>query len=315
MGPFPESQRGHQHILLIVDHFSRFVRAVPTPDQTAASVVRALLDNWIYVFGPPKRLLTDRAQNFSSELLREVLGMLKIHKVFTTAYHPQGDGMAERANGTIISILAKVVNQDVVDWDLHVSSACYAMNTVVHTATGETPHRVMYARDPPALTDLPSSEPFRTCQDYVTLAKQVAQMVAAEVNQSLDFKSSALASSNAGRTFPYKVGDLVLLRSDVVPAGHARKFHLPYQRQMVVAAVHPPAVVEVMEPGADISKAIRVNIDRIKLAPLVLQSPRYATDVTRAGPGLSRPESQRSARVEAERRSQRERRPKVTFDL
>lgn len=318
MGPFPETPRGNQHILLIIDHFSRFVVAVPTADQTAATVVRVLLDSWFSLFGPPQRLLTDRAQNFSSELLKEVLHLLRVRKVFTTAYHPQGDGMAERANGTIQSILSKVVNQDVVDWDLHVSSAFYAMNTSVHTATREMPFRVMVGREPPRLVELPSASAPRSPSEFVAQAKLISKAVTDEVNKSLDMKSAALGERNAGVSFPYKIGDLVLVHNEVVPPGHSRKFHLPYQKQMVVKAIFPPATVEVVEPNATNDKVgRRVNLDRLKLAPMALQSSRYALDVTQprvvAAPNVGEAQPT-TAKEEAPRRSGRERRLPVRFD-
>ena len=65
----------------------------------------------------PSELLSDRGQAFLSGLLKEVERALGYKKVNTTAYHPQTDGLVERFNRTLISMLAKTVERDGKDWD------------------------------------------------------------------------------------------------------------------------------------------------------------------------------------------------------
>ena len=48
----------------------------------------------------------------------EVYGLLGIKKVNTTAYHPQTDGLVERFDRTLISMLAKTVQKQGRDWEL-----------------------------------------------------------------------------------------------------------------------------------------------------------------------------------------------------
>ena len=43
--------------------------------------------------------------------------LLGFHKVNTSAYHPQTDGLVERFNRTLIAMLAKTVQRDGRDWD------------------------------------------------------------------------------------------------------------------------------------------------------------------------------------------------------
>ncbi len=52
--------------------------------------------------------------NFLSHLMQEVYG---IHKVNTTANHPQTDGFVERFNWTLTVMLAKAVEKNSRDWD------------------------------------------------------------------------------------------------------------------------------------------------------------------------------------------------------
>ena len=46
MGPLPETARGNRHILVMMDHFSKWCEAFPTKDQKASTVANILLHCW-----------------------------------------------------------------------------------------------------------------------------------------------------------------------------------------------------------------------------------------------------------------------------
>ena len=52
--------------------------------------------------------------------------MLGVKKVSTTAYHTQTDRLVEWFNRTLMSMLAKKVQQDSSDWDLHLPYVLFA---------------------------------------------------------------------------------------------------------------------------------------------------------------------------------------------
>ena len=59
------------------------------------------------MFGVPEALLSDRGANLLSHLMLDVCRLLGIEKLNTTAYHPECDGMVERFNRTLKSMLRK----------------------------------------------------------------------------------------------------------------------------------------------------------------------------------------------------------------
>eukprot|EP00731_Ephydatia_muelleri_P005736 Em0002g1912a len=51
----------------------------------------------------------DQGKNFQAKILKEICTLLDIKKTRTTAYHPQSDGLVERFNRTLLSMLSMVV--------------------------------------------------------------------------------------------------------------------------------------------------------------------------------------------------------------
>ena len=95
--------------------------------------------------GVPSEILSDRGKAFLSELMTEVQGLLGAHRVNTTAYHPQTDGLVERYNRTLTTMLAKTAERGGRDWDQHLP---YVYRASEQESTKESPFFLLYGRDP-----------------------------------------------------------------------------------------------------------------------------------------------------------------------
>ena len=87
-------------------------------------------------YGFPERLITDNGPNFRSKIIEQLCRLLKTAHLFTTPYHPQFDGLCERFNRTLASMLRGVVAEHQRDWDLHLPYLMYAYRTAVQESTG-----------------------------------------------------------------------------------------------------------------------------------------------------------------------------------
>ena len=76
-----------------MDYLTKWPEVFPVPDQTAATVAHLLVEEIISRHGVPAEVLSDRGRAFLSGLVREVEELLVFHKVNTSAYHPQTDGL------------------------------------------------------------------------------------------------------------------------------------------------------------------------------------------------------------------------------
>ena len=66
VGPLPRSRSGCWFILIVVDHFSKWVEARPTKDITAKTTALFLLQDIFYRHGCPQVLLSDNGSNFNA---------------------------------------------------------------------------------------------------------------------------------------------------------------------------------------------------------------------------------------------------------
>ena len=107
----PPDNHGYQYVLLIGDIFSKFIQTVALKDQTAATIVQAFLNQWVYTHGTPHFLLTDQGSNVDEETICEICNTFGIEKRRSSVYHSQGNGFAERNIQTIRDMLRAVLIQ------------------------------------------------------------------------------------------------------------------------------------------------------------------------------------------------------------
>ena len=82
-------------VLVVVDHFTRYVRAFVIPDRIAKTIAKTLYEDYFLVFRFPCRLMLDQALEFVGSILTALCDILHIKKLRTLPYHPQSNGAVE----------------------------------------------------------------------------------------------------------------------------------------------------------------------------------------------------------------------------
>ena len=90
-----------KNVLVVVDHFTWYVQAYDTRNQTARTTTRVLYNEYFSVFGFPQRLMSDQGTMFTSKVIEAMCSLLGIKKIRTTPYHPQSNGSAKRVHQTL----------------------------------------------------------------------------------------------------------------------------------------------------------------------------------------------------------------------
>lgn len=83
IGPLPKSHKNNKYILVIGDHFTRWMEAYPLPNQQAEVVAEKLVHEFISRFGTPLELHADRGKNCGSELFAEICKLFDRRKTRT----------------------------------------------------------------------------------------------------------------------------------------------------------------------------------------------------------------------------------------
>ena len=92
VGPLPADHR-QEFLILFVDCYSRYTILVPSSNHTANTMSEALLRHVVPYFGTPRRLLSDRGREFVGEIWGKLLSSLRIQRVLTSPYHPEGNAI------------------------------------------------------------------------------------------------------------------------------------------------------------------------------------------------------------------------------
>ena len=110
LGPLPTTATGNTYVLVIGDNFTRWMEAFAIPNQEAPTIAQKLVNEFFCRFSMPEQLHSDQGRQFESILIVEICKILHIHKTRTTPYHPQGDGMVERFNCTLVNMLISSIS-------------------------------------------------------------------------------------------------------------------------------------------------------------------------------------------------------------
>ena len=144
-----EPSKGNiSNVLVIKDHFTRFAVAIPTSNQTAKTTADALYNEFIVRYGIMARLHSDQGANFQSSIIKELCSIMGIEKSMTTPYHASGNGMTERFNRTLISMLGTLDSEQKNDWKQYIVPLVHAYNCIRHESTVFSPYLLLFVREP-----------------------------------------------------------------------------------------------------------------------------------------------------------------------
>ena len=268
LGPLPESRQGNVYLLVVADYFTRWMEAYPIPNQEAATVAKVLTNEYFLRFSPPEQLHSDQGRQFEAEVLEEICKLLGIRKTRTTAYHPQSDGLVERFNRTLLSMLSTMVGKHHDLWEEHVRSVCMAYNTSIQSTTGYSPFYLMFGRQARLPIDLMYGAHISAPTDvnqYAQDVKKSLQEAYNNVRRNFQLKQSRQKEFYDQRIHgkPFDKDTLVWLHSTVIPRGCSRKFHHPWTGPYRVIKRISDVTYRIQSVGGR-RKRLVVHFDRLK---------------------------------------------------
>lgn len=219
MGPLMRT-RGMKYIIVATDYATRYAEIAAIVDATAETSATFLLHRVVLVHGAPMRVLSDQGTNFLSDVFREMLRLINVRQVTTTAFRPQCNGLTERLNKTIAVMLYKFVHKKTDEWAYFVPFIQFAYNSAIQSTMTISPYEALFGR--PARLPLDATLPLVARQNIDTkeaIADQQAIAQAAIAQRHM----RAVQRNDTFNVHVYKPGDLVSVHLTKMVKGEPNK--------------------------------------------------------------------------------------------
>jgi hypothetical protein len=143
----PPSSGQHKWILTTTDYFTKWIEVVPTRQATDVVIIKFLETNILSRFGCPRKIITDNATTFKSKKMVEFCSKYQITLGHSTAYYPQGNGLAESSNKSLVNIIKKLLQDNKKSWHNKLVNALWADRLTTKRSIGMSPYQLVYGMD------------------------------------------------------------------------------------------------------------------------------------------------------------------------
>ena len=205
-----------RNVLVLQDHFSKYVVAYVVKDQTAHTATKTLRIEYFGLFGAPAYLVSDQGKTFTGHVITQLCELYGVQKLRTSPYHAQTNGQVEHMNQTIIRMIGKLEEDKKACWSEHLPELLMVYNATCSTVTGYSPYYLLFGRRPRIPVDylFPSlhDSSHQTKMEVSVAAMQKRLKEAFAVARHLTSKEAAKQC----RYYDRKAGAVALQPGDVV---------------------------------------------------------------------------------------------------
>lgn len=209
LGPMTSTGRQYNHILAIIDAFTKFVWLFPVKSTTAAETLNKLrlVTN---VFGNPRRIITDKGSAFTSNDFRDFCKDENIELVLCTTGVPRGNGQIERINRIIIAVLGKMSIDNTEKWYVHLIDVQKYLNKSFQRAIKMTPFELMIGVQMKTKNDAKISEIIdeEVTNEFLVQRDELRQAAKQQIDKVTE-ENRRTYNANRKEATKYKIGDLV----------------------------------------------------------------------------------------------------------
>ena len=116
-------------------------------NATHQVIMRFLYEIIFSKFGCPVRLVTDNALGFKAVALVRMCESMGIQLVHSTSYYPQGNGLAESSNKSLVRIIRKLLETNKKSWDSKLKFGLWADKVRDKRSIGTSPFKLFYGTE------------------------------------------------------------------------------------------------------------------------------------------------------------------------
>eukprot|EP00253_Pinus_taeda_P025084 PITA_25084 len=112
----PSSSSQHRWILTATDYFTKWIEAIPCRQANDSTIIQFLETNILARFGCPDKIITDNVASFRSKKMVSFFHKFHITLGHSSAYYPQGNGLAKSSNKSLVNMIKKVLEENKKNW-------------------------------------------------------------------------------------------------------------------------------------------------------------------------------------------------------
>lgn len=200
---------GKKYILNVIDFATRFI--VPAAvTSTSAKEVIAHLQSVFFRFGCPDDCMSDHGAAFESHQFKHFMHMHGAEIHYSVAYRAASNGLVERSNGTLVSVLRKLCPTDQTSWASKLEEAAFAINTSYSASSCFSPFELLYGYVPKLPYQRHRPATARTLQDRLLMLSQNRAVAASNTEEAQGKRKTAYDQSHRDHSF--QVGQFVWVR-------------------------------------------------------------------------------------------------------
>ena len=243
------------NVLVLQDHFSKYVVAYVVKDQTARTAAKTLRIGYFGLFRTPAYLVSDQGKAFTGHVITH---LCELYRVQTSPYHAQTNDQVERMNQTIIRMIGKLEWDRKACWSEHLPELLLAYNATCSTVTRYSPYYLLSGRRPripvdylfPTLRDSPHQTKMevsvvamqKRLKEAFTVVRHLTSEEVARQCRYYDHKAGAVA---------LQPGDIVMVRTDGFVGKRKVKDHWEDRGFIVESQLEDWPVYKVKCPTSD----------------------------------------------------------------
>lgn len=140
----PASSAQHKWILTATDYFTKWIEAIRSRNATDSVIIKFLEDHILSRFGCPRKIITDNAATFGSKKMIDFCHKYQIELIHSTAYYPQGNGLVESSNKSLVTIIKKLLEENKMSWHNKLVHALWADRLTTNKSIGMSPYHLVY---------------------------------------------------------------------------------------------------------------------------------------------------------------------------
>ncbi|MBW0528300.1 hypothetical protein O181_068015 [Austropuccinia psidii MF-1] len=257
----PNGDKGYNACLVIVDRYSKTPIFLPCyKDDTSVDTALLLWSRAISHTGLFKNIISYRDPKFTYPLCKNLHRLFGTKLSFSTAYHPQTDGLSERMIQTLEDIIRRFCAYGLElkdsdgfthDWCTLIPSLELSCKTSVHSSTGQAPAMLEKGWNPRIPADTLRKdliEIYPTASSFKIMLDKVKHHATQSMNDTFDYAKQKWDKSH--KVPDFKVGDLVLVSTlNFNNIKGPKKLKDSYVGPFVIVALHGTNAVQVELSG------------------------------------------------------------------